>query len=115
MPHKTRPVRPLSPKFTAEEEALYQRALTEGMYQGLLDYPDLKAIDRLTGIVSAACTENEQFRREIFVSSWIGGYKAVLLQMLNAKSEVESTVALVKILPREQALALLQSFQQPSF
>ena len=115
MPHKIRPVRPLpAPKFTAEEETLYQRAVAEGTLRALLDYPNLKSLDHLSDIASAICLESEQLRREIFVSAWLGGYEAVLLQMLDKNGELETIAAIVKALPREQALALLQSFQQPS-
>ena len=110
----TRPVRPLPPKLSAGERDLHQRAMLEGTYQGLLDYPNLKALDIVSDIAKAICTETTQLRRDIFINSWLGGYEAVLLQMLNAKRETESTAALVKVLPREQALTLLQSFHRLS-
>jgi hypothetical protein len=90
-----------------EEQEVYHRAIVEGAYWALIDYPLLITHEEtLFDLASTFCQETDDRKRTIFLSNWASGYVAIGLQ---PKDKVEALALDAKSLPREQVLLSLLS------
>ena len=93
--------------LSPEEQEVFHRATVEGMHEALSNYPLLVTHEEtLFDLANTFCQETDDRKRAIFRSNWASGYIAVVL---GSREDNIKVSALVKSLPREQALLSLLS------